>query len=113
MILIVTLILALLFLPWPWNLLVIGLAAALEGSLAVFGIRWSRRRKAQVGVQTLVGASARALTALTPSGQVAIEGEIWEARSSAVARAGDSLRVTAVDGLTLEVEPVASPSLPA
>ncbi len=104
MILIITLILALLFAPWPWNLVVIGIAALLEGSLAVFGIRWSRRRRAQVGVQTLVGARARALTALTPRGQVAIEGEIWEAHASAPARAGDSLLVTAVNGLTLEVE---------
>lgn len=105
MILIITLILALLFVPWPWNLAVILIAAAFEGSLAVFGIRYSRRRRATVGVQTLVGTTARALTPLTPRGQIAIEGEIWEAHASSPARAGDAVTVTAVDGLTLEVEP--------
>jgi len=104
-IVIITLILALLFLPWPWNLVVILIAAVFEGSLAVFGIRYSRRRRAQVGVQTLVGVRARAITALAPSGQVAIDGEIWEAHASEAARAGDTVRVTAVNGLTLEVEP--------
>jgi membrane protein implicated in regulation of membrane protease activity len=105
-ILIITLVLALVFMPWPWNLVVILLAAAFESSLAVFGIRWSRRRRAQVGIQTLVGVEARAITTLTPDGQVSIEGEIWTAHASAPARAGETVQITAVNGLTLEVEPV-------
>jgi len=109
MIVIITLILALLFLPWPWNLVVILLAVAFEGSLAVFGIRFSRRRKAQVGVQTLVGTTARALTALMPDGQVAIEAEIWEAHASEPVEAGTTVTVTAVHGLTLDVEPARAP----
>ena len=108
MILIITLILALLFVPWPWNLVVILIAAAFELSLAVFGIRYSRRRRSTVGVQTLVGTHARALTPLTPRGQVAIEGEIWEARATEPMRAGDTVTITAVDGLTLEVERASS-----
>jgi len=35
---------------------------------------------------------------------VKVDGEIWEARSSADVLPGESVRVTAVDGLTLEVE---------
>lgn len=105
MILIITLILALLFLPTPWNVLAIALAAVWEVCFAVVGIRWSKRRKSQVGVQTLVGKLGEASTALAPRGQVKINGEIWEAHASKTIRAGDSVRVTRVDGLSLEVEP--------
>ena len=109
MILIITLILALLFLPTPWNVLAIALAAVWEVCFAVVGIRWSRRRKSQVGVQTLVGKLGEASTALAPRGQVKINGEIWEARASQNTRAGDTVRVTHVDGLTLVVEPAEAP----
>jgi membrane protein implicated in regulation of membrane protease activity len=105
LILIITLILALLFLPSPWNVLAVALAAVWEVCFAVVGIRWSRRRKSQVGVQTLVGKLGEASTALAPRGQVKINGEIWEARASQNTRAGDTVRVTHVDGLTLVVEP--------
>ena len=104
MIIIITLILALIFLPWPWDLVAIGVAAVFEIALAVFGIGYSRRRRAQVGVQTMVGTLGEALTTLAPRGQVKIDGEIWEARAEQGVRAGDTVRVTRVDGLTLEVE---------
>ena len=104
MIIIITLILALIFLPWPWDLVAILAAAVFEVSLAVFGIGYSRRRRAQVGVQTMVGTLGEAMTTLAPRGQVKIDGEIWEARAEQGVRAGDTVRVTRVDGLTLEVE---------
>jgi membrane-bound serine protease (ClpP class) len=104
-ILVVALVVALLFLPSPWNLVVIGLAALSEASFWVFGITYSRRRRAVVGVQTMVGRLGEAITALAPAGQVKIDGEIWEARAQAGAQAGATVRVTRVDGLTLEVEP--------
>jgi membrane-bound serine protease (ClpP class) len=109
MIIIITLILALLFLPWPWSLVAIGAAAVFEVSLAVFGIGYSRRRRAQVGVQTMVGTLGEAITTLAPRGQVKIDGEIWEARAADGVRAGDTVRVKRVDGLTLEVEPAEAP----
>jgi membrane protein implicated in regulation of membrane protease activity len=104
MILIIVLILALIFLPWPWSLVVIALAAVLELSLWFFGVRYSRRRRAQVGVQTMIGTLGEAVTALAPHGQVKIDGEIWEAEASGNARAGDAVRVTGIHGLTLDVE---------
>jgi membrane-bound serine protease (ClpP class) len=109
MILIITLILALIFLPYPWNVIAIAAAAVWEVCFAVVGIRWSKRRRAQVGVQMLVGALGEATTALAPRGQVKVNGEIWEARTKEPARAGDTVRVTRVDGLTLEVEPAEAP----
>jgi membrane-bound serine protease (ClpP class) len=104
-ILIVTLILALIFLPWPWDLIAIAIAAVAEICLAVFGIRYSRRRRARVGVQTMIGRPGEAITTLAPRGQVKVDGEIWEARAANGIRAGDAVRVKSVDGLTLEVEP--------
>jgi membrane-bound serine protease (ClpP class) len=108
MLLVLVLILALLFLPLPWSVLVIALAALLEVCLWFFGVRYSRRRRAQVGVQTMIGATGEAITALTPDGQVKVDGEIWEAHAAAGVRAGDPVTVTAVHGLTLEVEKAAA-----
>jgi len=98
---------ALLFLPWPWNLVVIAFAAVFESTLATFGIRYARRRRAQVGVQTLVGMSAEVITPLAPLGQVKVDGAIWRAHAGGGARVGETGRVMGVDGLTLEVEPQA------
>ncbi len=109
MIIVIAIVFALLFLPLPWNLILIGIAAVLELSLWFFGVRYSRRRRAQVGVQTLVGTTGEAITALAPKGQVKVDGTIWEARAAGGARAGDEVLVTRVDGLTLEVEKAAAP----
>jgi membrane-bound serine protease (ClpP class) len=107
--LILVLILALVFLPLPWALLVIALTAVLELSLWFFGVRYSRRRRAQVGVQTMIGTVGEAITALTPDGQVKVDGEIWQAHGPAEIRAGDAVRITGVKGLTLEVERTQTP----
>lgn len=104
MLVILVLILALILLPLPWALLLIALTAVLELSLWFFGIRYSRRRRAQVGVQTMIGTVGEAITALTPDGQVKVDGEIWKAHGPPEIRAGDPVRITAVKGLTLEVE---------
>ena len=53
--------------------------------------------------------SARRPPSLVPRGQVKINGEIWEARATRNARAGETVRVTRVDGLMLEVEPAEAP----
>lgn len=104
MLLILAIVLALIFLPWPWSLAVIVAVAIFELSLMTFGIRYTRRRRAAVGVETLVGETAEAITALTPNGQVRLNGEIWEAHSSRVHASGETVRVRAVNGLTLEVD---------
>ena len=43
-------------------------------------------------------------TELAPEGTVFIRGELWRARARIRVAAGESVRVTGVDGLTLEVE---------
>jgi membrane-bound serine protease (ClpP class) len=104
MIFVLTLILALLFLPWPWNLAVIACAAAFEVLLATAGIRYTRRGRSAVGVQAMIGGEAEVLTPLTPTGQVKVDGVIWQAHSENGALVGETVRIRAVDGLTLEVE---------
>lgn len=105
MALILTLILALVFLSWPLSAVAVGLAAAWEVSSTVFWVRYSRRGRARVGVETLVGATASVITPLAPDGQVRVNGEIWQAHAGHYAPAGATVTITAVHGLTLEVEP--------
>lgn len=107
MILLLALVLALVFLPWPWSLAVIAGAASCEIAIVVFGIRYTRRRPSTVGVERLIGASAEVVTALAPTGQVRLDGEIWRAHAEAGVQVGDTVRIRSVDGLTLEVEPTA------
>jgi membrane-bound serine protease (ClpP class) len=104
-ILLLALILALVLLPWPWSIAVIAAAALCEIAVVVFGIRYTRRRRSMVGVERLIGASAEVVTALAPTGQVRLDGEIWRAHAEARAQVGDTVRITSVKGLTLEVEP--------
>jgi membrane-bound serine protease (ClpP class) len=56
----------------------------------------------------LVGAVGRARTPLTsdPPGQIDVRGEIWRATSRTPITAGHRVRVLAISGLTLLVEPV-------
>ena len=104
MLLILALVLALIFLPWPWSFAVILVAAACEAAVAFFGIRYSRRRRARVGVETMIGETGVVVTPLAPDGQVKIDGEIWRAHSDSGAPVGTTVRVRKVDGLTLDVE---------
>jgi membrane-bound ClpP family serine protease len=86
---------------------VIAVAAACEITIIVFGIRYTRRRRSTVGVERLTGASAEVVTALAPTGQVRFDAEIWQAHAEAAAQVGDTVRIKSVEGLTLEVEPIA------
>ena len=104
MLLIAAIVLALVFLPWPWSLPVIAVVAVFELGLMTLGVRYTRRRRAAVGVETLVGTSAEAITALAPGGQVKLNGEIWEAHAARAHAPGDIVHVRAVNGLTLEVD---------
>jgi membrane protein implicated in regulation of membrane protease activity len=40
-----------------------------------------------------------------------VRGELWRARSSFAAAVGERVRITAIDGLTLRVEPESEPHL--
>lgn len=71
---------------------------------------WKAQRGEPVrtGAEKLVGAAAEARSSIDPEGRVWLEGTIWSARLAAgvpPVRAGDRVRVEAVDGLTLVVRP--------
>lgn len=66
----------------------------------------ARRRKAMTGVSALIGEIGVAQTPLIPEGKVFVQGEIWNAVSALEIGVGEQVRVRAVNGLTLEVEPV-------
>ena len=73
---------------------------------------WQRRvrgQKVQTGAENLVGATGEVTEALAPVGQVRVLGELWEARAASELPPGTRVRVVALDGLTLEVEPDDSP----
>lgn len=76
-----------------------------------FGLAWialrARRGKVLTGPQAMLGAIAVAQTSLSPTGQVQIRGELWQAslRGRASLPAGASVLVRSVEGLTLIVEP--------
>ena len=68
----------------------------------------ARRNKMVSGAQGLVGETGIAQTALSPNGKIFIHGELWDAVSSCDVSPGQSVVVRRVDGLLLQVEPVAA-----
>jgi membrane-bound serine protease (ClpP class) len=71
----------------------------------------SFRSSVTTGAEGLVGAIGSAAADLAPEGAVFIHGERWRAGSAVPVREGQPVRVVAVQGLYLTVEP-ANPSLP-
>lgn len=104
MLLIGAILLSVFVLPQPWRLPVILLAAVVEVAETLFWLSYSRRRRVQMGPETLVGSTGQVVTPCTPRGQVRIQGELWRAHCAEWAAAGEEVRVVALDGLTLQVE---------
>lgn len=106
MLFLVALLLAIFLLPSPWGAVVAVCALAVDLLEVGIGLWWNKRRKAVVGVQSLVGQMAIAVGELGPDGQVKVNGEFWTARCEQGCSSGSEVVVRRVDGLTLEVEPV-------
>ncbi len=98
-------LLALFVIPRPWGLVLVAAAAVVEVGESFFWIHLSRRRTIRMGAETLIGATAQAVSDCRPLGQVRVHGELWRARCEAGASAGDKVRVVDREGLTLLVEP--------
>jgi membrane-bound serine protease (ClpP class) len=96
--------LALFVVPPGWGIALVVVAMVIEVAEVGFWIRFLRRYRVTTGAEGLVGARAEVIEECDPSGRVRLRGEIWHARCRGGARVGDRVRVTAVDGLTLEVE---------
>ena len=95
-----------LILPDPWNV-VGGVVSLACGVVEVtYWQRRMKRVKVATGVENLIGATGEVTTPLAPVGQIRVLGELWEARSSSELPERTIVRVVAMDGLTLDVEPV-------
>ena len=72
----------------------------------------ARRNKIVTGEQGLIGEIGIAQTslspALSPAGKVFVHGELWDAVSAVPVSAGEQIVVRQVEGLTLQVDPVAA-----
>jgi membrane-bound serine protease (ClpP class) len=87
--------------------LIAGAAAASAGFLIVMvGMLVKSRRRAVVsGREEMLGATGEALGDFDLEGWARVHGEQWKVRSSRPVRRGQKLRVTAMEGLVLRVEP--------
>jgi membrane protein implicated in regulation of membrane protease activity len=97
------LVLALIFLDWPWNLLAILGGLAIETGELTWGLSLARRWKAKTGAEAMIGEEAEVVVACRPLGNVRVRGELWQARCDEGADVGETVRIERIDGLTLAV----------
>ncbi len=98
--------------PWPGARIQLATALSVTLPVAVITILlvraalMAKRKKALTGEEGLISSVGVASTDLHPQGKVVVHGELWNARAKVSVPAGARVRVTLVDGLTLEVEPI-------
>ena len=94
------------FLQISWSVIlpVVFLVGAFSLLIVGMGLRAMRQRPV-TGREEMVGLVGIAKTALTPHGQLAVHGELWEAVSERPLQAGEEAEVTGVEGLRLHVKP--------
>jgi len=93
-------------LPDPWRFVFVGAVALIEVGEVWFWIKFLRRYRITTGAEGMVGEPGEVIEACDPRGRVRFRGEIWNARSSSPVGAGEPVRVRAVEGLTVVVEPL-------
>lgn len=99
-------------LSWYVVVPTVGTTGALVFFAVTMGIR-ALYRPSVTGEAAMVGRLGVARSALEPDGRVLIDGELWRAVSpDGRIEAGEPVRVTAIDGLTLEVTKSASAQRP-
>ncbi|HEY3184111.1 MAG TPA: NfeD family protein [Gaiellaceae bacterium] len=103
MLTLVSILLAVFVLDGPWRYAAVVTGVTLDIAENLVLLWWSRRGRAAVGVETLVGATAVVVTPCRPRGQVRVAGELWAAECPEGADPGDQVEVRAVDGLELRV----------
>ena len=101
----VALVLALVFLDWPWNLLAVLGGLAIETGELAWGLSLARRWKPKTGAEAMIGEEAVVVRACRPLGDVRVQGELWAARCDGGADVGETVLIERLDGLTLVVRP--------
>lgn len=104
MALIVSIILAL-FVSFPWNALIVLAGISVEVVEVTWGLRLARKWRPRMGPETMIGMRAEVVTPCRPTGQVRMNGELWEATCATGLDIGETAIVKRMDGLTLTVEP--------
>ena len=91
-------------LPWP---LIAGIAfASALFILVVVGMAMQARRRPVVsGSEEMIGASGEVIEDFAQEGWALIHSENWKVRSTVPLKRGQKVRVTAINGLVLEVAP--------
>ena len=91
------------------------LGAGVGFGIISFGLAFlafrARRNKVLLGPEAMIGGIAIARTALSPTGQVEIRGELWQASvlGQTILPIGATARVRDVEGFLLIVEPSPNP----
>ena len=83
------------------------LAASTLLLLLIATLAQSRKRPVVSGQEEMIGSRGEVLDWTGASGRIRVHGEIWTARGPVRLARGGKVRVTAIDGLTVEVEPEA------
>lgn len=99
----VAILLAVLVLPWPWNLAAILGGLAVETGELAWGLSLARRWKPRTGAEAMIGEEADVVSACRPLGEVRVRGELWRARCDEGADVGETVQIERLDGLTLVV----------
>jgi membrane protein implicated in regulation of membrane protease activity len=99
-------IVGLFLIPEPWNVVVVCIAALIEVGEVFVWRKFLRRYRVQTGAEGLVGQRGEVIG----PDRVRVRGEIWSASGAGQLITGDLVRVAAVEGLTLVVEPESSPA---
>jgi membrane-bound serine protease (ClpP class) len=102
-------LIALLLFGVPWGVVALAGAIVLEVVEYLAWKRFLRRYRLRSGPETLVGRTAAVVDDCDPIGRVRLNGEFWNARAQVPLREGETVRIRAIDGLTLEVEPEPEP----
>jgi len=90
---------------WAVIIPVIITTAAVSVFIVGMGVR-AMRCSPQTGREGMIGSIGITITALRPTGTLAIHGELWDAVSDTPLEPGTSAKVLRVEGLTLYVTPV-------
>jgi membrane-bound serine protease (ClpP class) len=98
-------IVGLFVLPSPWGLIALPIAALIEVGEVFLWIRFLRRYRVTTGAEGLIGERVELIERCAPDGLARVKGEIWKVRCAEPAQPGDAVRIVAVEGLTLLLEP--------
>lgn len=93
----------------------VGLLSVVTSSLLMMFLIWLRRLHSMpvlAGAEELVDSIATVISWKDDAGRVRMKGTSWAARSDMVLSRGQKVRVTAVDGLTVDVEPENEEAVP-